>query len=314
MELETRDRETSTVAFNELKSLGDANAIARVKESMSAIEGVSDWLDGEADVETDAATEAKNEVAEVEVANDELDETDIDFALDEDLDLDFEFDEVDAAQESLGADTVDADTLDVGDVGDVGDVDDFDIELDKPQQPVKVSEADSAQDLDDGVEQASSDESVRSAEADTLASLDVDLADLDFDFEPNSISESEPISAIESENEELDFLTSESDVSDGISLNSPALDDKITSDDDEEFDFSEFDEPEEIDASSANGSEPDSLPPSVSADTDTALDFASTDEDLDIELSAFDELSSSDDAILSSASDFSFDDADIDLG
>lgn len=43
--LDTRDRDNFQQAFAELKALGDEQAVARVKESMSAIEGVSDWLD-----------------------------------------------------------------------------------------------------------------------------------------------------------------------------------------------------------------------------------------------------------------------------
>ncbi|MDF1693379.1 MAG: tetratricopeptide repeat protein, partial [Zhongshania sp.] len=47
--LDTRDRESFIEAYTGLQSLGDVAAIARVKESMSAIDGVSDWLDAEDD-------------------------------------------------------------------------------------------------------------------------------------------------------------------------------------------------------------------------------------------------------------------------
>ena len=45
--LDTRDREAFLEAYQQLEMHGDADALARVKESMSAIEGVSGWLSDE---------------------------------------------------------------------------------------------------------------------------------------------------------------------------------------------------------------------------------------------------------------------------
>jgi pilus assembly protein FimV len=47
---------------------------------------------------------------------------------------------------------------------------------------------------------------------------------------------------------------------------------------------------------------------------EVSLDLASADEDLDLDLSAFEELSADDDELLSAASDLSFDEEDLDLG
>lgn len=304
--LDTRDRDNFSAAFAELKSLGDADAVARVKESMSAIEGVSDWLDDGVDAELgEKLLPADDPTAETV-------ESDLDFELDEDLD--FELGETDLNETPANTGAVEAAPDSVSDFEDL----DIDFDLAEPAAASTVSAlgSDDVQDTEDA-SAAPNDESIRDADADadTLASLDVDLADLDFDFEPESEAkpeqESVPNAIPEDDSAALDFNFDEPVLGEEMPTEVAADKNEITTDDDEEFDFSAFDESEEIDASSANGSEPDSLAPGAA---DVSLDLASADEDLDLDLSAFEELSAGDDELLNSASDLSFDEEDLDLG
>ena len=63
--LDTRDRDNFLDAYRQLEASGDAAALAQVKESMSAIEGVSDWLDADAESasESDALDDLDEELA-----------------------------------------------------------------------------------------------------------------------------------------------------------------------------------------------------------------------------------------------------------
>ena len=302
--LDTRDRDNFSAAFDELQSLGDADAVARVKESMSAIEGVSDWLDDGVDAELgEKLLPADDSTAEAV-------EADLDFELDEDLD--FELGETDSNETPANAAAVEAAPDSVSDFEDL----DIDFDLAEPAAASTVSAlgSDDVQDTEDA-SATPNDESIRDADADTLASLDVDLADLDFDFEPESEAKPEqgsvPSTIPEDGSAALDINFDEPVLGEEMPAEVAADENEITTEDDEEFDFSEFDEPEEIDASSANGSEPDSLAPGAA---DVSLDLASADEDLDLDLSAFEELSAGDDELLNSASDLSFDEGDLDLG
>ncbi|MBB3046250.1 pilus assembly protein FimV [Litorivivens lipolytica] len=75
--LETRDQDKFIPAFRELEAMGDHEAIAEVKESMSAVEGVSDWLrDG-------GAAESAPKAPESAPVDDTLDDLDLDFDLDD---------------------------------------------------------------------------------------------------------------------------------------------------------------------------------------------------------------------------------------
>ncbi len=85
--LDTHDRDNFLREYEALKGLGDDAAVSRVKESMSAVEGVSDWLVGE---------DAMAPAAEESVPN---------------LDLDFDLDEAAAEEEPTA---IAADVLDEG--------------------------------------------------------------------------------------------------------------------------------------------------------------------------------------------------------
>lgn len=302
--LDTRDRENFTTAFAGLHSLGDAAAIARVKESMSAIDGVSDWLDAED--EFDDLTVAGNSTAE-------LVESELDFELDDDLD--FELSDLDADKADSVSDDVASLELDEAGIDDLG----VDFANTRAPEAAGVEQGDNEELSDDVASDSNSlDDSVRNAEADALASLDVDLADLDFDFEPNAA-----VSGLagEAEKASFDFADfdgvdlSQGDAADAdlaATAEDVGLDGKddsaLSDDDDFEFDFVALDEAEENEESTGNGAEPDTLPPSNSANGDTLSSLAvDSDLDLDLDLSSFD--AENDDELLS----FEGSDADLDL-
>lgn len=138
--LDTRDQDNFESAYHELQALNDDAAIARVKESMSAIEGVSHWLGGESTTSSDNTLNVgSSNAADLDFGNDvdvfSLDDEGIDFELDDTLDSNIE------AGGNLGLGAADANKINSGAGLDAG------------------------------------------AEKDTLASLDIDLADLDFDFD-----------------------------------------------------------------------------------------------------------------------------------
>ncbi|MFQ3201424.1 MAG: pilus assembly protein FimV [Zhongshania sp.] len=140
--LDTRDQNNFVSAYQDLRALNDYDAIAGVKESMSAIEGVSHWLVDDPSISSGNALEVASldGVASEEIAD--FDESVLSLD-DEELDLDFELD----------------DTLD--------------------------DNAKRDADAQGNTRVAVSDELVIGADfdADTLAPLDVNLADLDFDFD-----------------------------------------------------------------------------------------------------------------------------------
>jgi len=189
--LDTRDRDSFVAAYAGLQSLGDTAAIARVKESMSAIDGVSDWLEEEESADLASADD--------ESADDVVDmELDGDFDLGEDLDFELDDEKLiaeDAA--AVGSPIESPEATGVGAELGEGAVAGLDTESDRTDLDFEVEtdlDVPSVLELgaelgDDGVEgELDEAASLRSAEADALASLDEDLADLDFDFEDDSLS------------------------------------------------------------------------------------------------------------------------------
>ncbi|MBQ0760970.1 MAG: tetratricopeptide repeat protein [Zhongshania sp.] len=138
--LDTRDQDNFESAYHDLQALNDDAAIARVKESMSAIEGVSHWLGEDSATSSDSTLNVgSSNAADVDFGDDvdvfSIDDEGIDFELDDALDSNIE------AGGNLGLGAADANKINSGAGLDAG------------------------------------------AEKDTLASLDIDLADLDFDFD-----------------------------------------------------------------------------------------------------------------------------------
>jgi pilus assembly protein FimV len=143
--LDTRDQDNFELAYQDLLSLNNDSAVARVKESMSAIEGVSHWLGDESQ-----ASDNTVDVSRASVAVDAADELDFDIAGEaeeeihslSDDDIDFELDEPEANATPL-----------------------------EPSPISNINESGTIDDIEPGTD------------SDTLESLDVDLADLDFDFD-----------------------------------------------------------------------------------------------------------------------------------
>jgi pilus assembly protein FimV len=138
--LDTRDQNNFAAAYQDLRALNDDDAIAGVKESMSAIEGVSHWLDDPLISSDGLEVASLDGVASEEIADFDAGVLSLD---DEELDLDFELDN----------------TLD--------------------------DNAKRDADTEGNTRVAASDELVIDTDfdTDTLAPLDVNLADLDFDFD-----------------------------------------------------------------------------------------------------------------------------------
>lgn len=150
--LDTRDKESFQETFELLQKSGDQDAIARVKESMSAIEGVSDWLSGD--------SAAPSSSTSLDALDDELSflDDELSGSLDDaELVSSAEGDNVDHSEESSTA-AADGELEGLGD-----ELADFDLDLDI--------------DLEDEVK----DETASNSE---LASLgDGDMADFELDLD-----------------------------------------------------------------------------------------------------------------------------------
>ena len=307
--LDTRDRENFILAFAGLQAVGDAGAVARVKESMSAIDGVSDWL-GKEELAPDSG-QANERTADGE--------SDLDFEFGGDLD--FELDDFEFTGEDSTETSPEQQNKAPHDVGDFGG------EL--PEATV-TSLVDGGDDNADVMDKNRLDESIRSAEADALASLDVDLADFDFDFEPaaapSSVEDNNASSVSEDAGgvDEFDFDLGASPVKSATSSESLTNDNaehktvdieklgdegNATADEDLAFDFASVDDSDEIDAF-LNSAEANSDKSTVSSGA-ASVDGELSEDELD--LSAFD--TDADKAVskpIAAASEFSFDDMELD--
>ena len=185
--LETRDQAKFIDAFRELEAMGDQDAIAEVKESMSAVEGVSGWLRDE-----DAAP-----VADAAPAGADDDDIDLDFDLDDDEDFsETLIRDPDAASEptseSSAVDKAEADDLDLGSLDLDADEADSELSLDdtterKPEESLDEDDLSFDLDLDDdldlgGLEDDDSKPSEGSA-SENPGSGELSLDDLDEDFD-----------------------------------------------------------------------------------------------------------------------------------
>ncbi|CAA0087888.1 Uncharacterised protein [Zhongshania aliphaticivorans] len=191
--LDTRDQANFESAYQDLQSLGDESAIARVKESMSAIEGVSHWLGEGASLPA-----ADNTVNLTPFNKDEVDvDTDV---------IELDFDE---------EDDVEALTLD-----------DIDFELDDEPASEVEAEKNVINDSEETIALTDEDSDDASLASDTLAALDVDLADLDFDFEGDFGSTDEDLTSQTTDvgSEAGEPAAEQDDTKAGLELNSVAND------------------------------------------------------------------------------------------
>jgi pilus assembly protein FimV len=229
--LETRDKPAFQQQYGSLQQLGDDTAIVRVKEMLSTIDGVSDWLDGmgaPAAVITDEDMDAELiEGDDLQLDVDDAGEVELDLDLDDEADLTLEVEAVDIdldlddglLEELSDSDTVQfnavdleisADSLDLDEL----DLDDSDLELDldsaSDTEETVVGEAalDNA-DLDLGEEPAlepeagaNTDELQLDSESDSADAegfdLDLDL-DSDFDLDLDDLSADADLGDLEAE-------------------------------------------------------------------------------------------------------------------
>lgn len=255
--LDTRDQDNFEVAYGELRALNDDAAVARVKESMSAIEGVSHWL-GDDGSSTGADNtinvghqSAVDESADLdfdigdELESVQIDEGDIDFELDDSLNADTnsETSTVSALDMTqLGeADASDADTLESLDV-DLADLDfDFEGDFGTATSEAAPAEASTAPSEELSPLSASTDETEELEELslEELEDAELDLGELDVlevGDEPAAIPESDDDILSFDDEEVASLELGESDSAD-IELDELTLDDG-------ELSVSNFENPE----------------------------------------------------------------------
>lgn len=312
--IETRDKPAFQQHYTALQGLGDDAAIAQVKDMLSSVDGVSDWLDGLSTVPSDFSdADMDAELIEGDEASSETEAVDFsaDDELDLDLDLDLDGDELDSF---AGSTTTQFDVADLeAQLAEEGD--DLELELDLDSD-LDVNDLDLELDLE------SADEPVDT----TLGSLDGDLnLDVEKDSELTSVAESNDIQSdelgladldLDSELDlELDELSLDSDLGDlasefGEDIDAPAdlgLDDlDLEGEPDADLDLSEV----ALDAKPDDELSASSLDAELDLETELdaelgGLDEASLDSDLgEIDLDALDGLPGADsDLDLSSLDD-----------
>ncbi len=216
--IETRDKPGFQQHYVALQALGDESAINEVKETLSSVEGVSDWLDdlpsadvsdfSDADMDADLI-ESDDQEVELDLEDDlEIDldldgasttqETETidledDFDLDGELDLDQEEPALDATLQ-LDAVSLDADakeeTENLVDDQDLNLMLDEELSLDTDSEEALTTE-ETAEDLDLDSLQADDDSTTESAEVEvTEEGFDLDL-DSDLDMDLGELGDSE---------------------------------------------------------------------------------------------------------------------------
>jgi pilus assembly protein FimV len=200
--LDTRDRENFDLAFSNLLNLRNNGAIDQVKESMSAIEGVSDWLDDDA--------LAAEQAGGAEMLT-------FDMADEVDADTDNAADQSDIEEPAGGLDFASDDDLDFS----FGEIDsDLEADTELPADSGLEAKPESENTNIAAMSVIDSNSAQSSADAEVLASLDVDLADLDFDFEMEEDDSeaklanlnSEPAAEIDIEDTGLDLEFADLDI------------------------------------------------------------------------------------------------------
>ena len=211
--VETRDKPSFQQQYMQLETLGDANAVAQVKEMLSTVDGVSDWLDdlpgsegvtaftdedmdadlieGDVDIELDlddtGITDIATEVADAPATDAQA--TDFD-SIDLELDLDDSIADVDANTE-LGEISLELD--------DSTELGEFNLELDNDN--TSLADAD-----DDATAVELDDMDLDDLDADTEIALEADDFDLDldhtdgtFDLDLADLTENSDLSELEAE-------------------------------------------------------------------------------------------------------------------
>jgi pilus assembly protein FimV len=201
--VEMRNREAFRQQFAELQQLGDSNAVAQVKDMLSSVDGVSDWLDNPsggaapafvagAGVAAAAAatatafaadelpmdTASSSESSTAELGSD----LELDLDLDGDLDLEGELEGESAASDALALDG------------------DFEFS----PEPAATSGADLEFNLD--------------LDADTAASTSQELSDLTLDFDRSSFDAPAPATSFDAPEQNFDVAADTAELDEGLEL------------------------------------------------------------------------------------------------
>jgi pilus assembly protein FimV len=272
--LETRDKQGFQQQYQQLQALGDEDAVAAVKEMLSTVDGVADWLDNLPGTTRDFSDpDMGTDLLEAEASDD----TEV---LDEELEIDLDLDDLGATQE-LDAVALDAPEIDLDEALDLDlEGEDDDISLDKTLQLDAVSLDTDEDELTDLLAAASPDDS-----------LDEELElELDLDEEALDLGELEDLAQQADEATETLELPEEEAVAEGFDLDLDAdsdldLDMDLEMDDLESADLSDL-EAEFGDASPEKDTQKDkALAIDLSAEFDlieSPADESTSETDLDV--------------------------------
>lgn len=178
--LETRDKPAFQQQYMALQALGDEEAVSRVKELLSSVDGAADWLDDLAG----PAPDFSDTDMDAELLEESGDE---DLSLDDDLDVDLNLDELGATQETPAM------ALDEGEL-------DLDLELDMEEtddstnlgatQAMDAVSPDAGDSVEESLELSEEfDLGGDTGESDTLDLSDLDLGDMDTSDEATTAAE-----------------------------------------------------------------------------------------------------------------------------
>ncbi|HCS26680.1 MAG TPA: hypothetical protein DIW43_04460 [Spongiibacteraceae bacterium] len=298
--LETRDKANFMREFEALEALGDSDAVSEVKESMSAVEGVSDWLRGDSAAAEEPPVEdpdlsdldfnldePENEASKADDLDDafelDIDEDDLDLTSDSDLSAAAPVtDESDSNGPALAPESDQPAPVDAPEQEDTDDIgfDDLDIDADDDLELSSFS-------LDDDEESDSGTTAVFDTATASPAPVDRTATEISAPEDTSENASNEGFDLDLDDDFSLDELDVESSVKE--------LDDSDSDDLGElSLDDFELDEPE--------GKEPATSPETPAAsETEDSLDDLSLDDELSLDDDPFAESSDSADAAASSA-------------
>ncbi len=216
--LEMRDKPSFQALYTELQALGDDAAIADVKETLSTVDGVSDWLDG---------MSAAGSFTDADMDADLIDGDELDVELDTEEEIDLDLDDelnMSLTMETPAINDTDLDLdleLELGDDLDSTELDD--LSLDGDESLVELDELsldiDSAADVSVSEDSASEDSASEDSALDDLSGEDFDLnLDDDLDMDLGELAGDTDLGDLESE-----FGDSDPTVA-GAALDDPSLD------------------------------------------------------------------------------------------
>jgi len=298
--IETLDKPGFQEQFVELQGLGDEESVAEVKEMLSSVDGVSDWLEGLSGQQSQM-TDAEMDADLIE-GDDELDldldapenptiEADAITSDDElELDLDEDFDGLDT-QKTVQFEAVDLEAEAQAEAGAEFELD-LDEEISLDDSETITSEDDLELELD--LDSDSSDDSELSLDAEEPAKedegFDLDLdGDLDLDMDLGELSGDTDLDSLEAEfdtegaSSDAADTTLELDIAEDAD-DEPELDlelDAASTDSEDTLDLSADMESMDLEAEPEPEPEPEPQAPEAEAVPDESVDVSADDDDFD---------------------------------